>query len=84
MSERAVFNLLWDMWHELDDDDYKGFDENRNYGTIISRYAHIIDDRIENSGNSRSVTSLKLYDTKQLKDEIASRTHTKSKSKETM
>jgi hypothetical protein len=70
-SERAVFNLLWDMWHQLDD--YDGFKERITYGTIISHYAGVIEDRINNSGYSRSVDSLKLYTTAQLKAEIESR-----------
>lgn len=70
-EERAVFKLLWDMWNQLDNHD--GYGPGNSYGTIISRYASIIDDRIENSGNSRSVDSLKLYTTKQLKEEIESR-----------
>lgn len=69
MSERATFNLLWDMVNACEGKD------SRTQGTIISRYASMIDDRIENSGYSRSVDSLKLYDTKQLKEEIESRTN---------
>jgi hypothetical protein len=42
-------------------------------GTVISRYARMIDDRIENSGNSRSVDSLKLYTDEQLQEELDSR-----------
>lgn len=70
-KERATFNLLWDMWNALDDHD--GYGAGNNHGTIISRYASMIDDRINNSGNSRSVDSLKLYTTEQLQDEIDSR-----------
>lgn len=68
MSDRAVFKLLWDMVGEL-----RRYEGNRNAGTIISRYAGILDDRIENSGYSRSTQSLKLYDTKQLKEELEER-----------
>lgn len=64
-SERAVFNLLWDMYNEIE--------ANSQAGTIIGRYASIIDDRIKNSGHSRSVTSLKLYTTEQLEEELESR-----------
>jgi hypothetical protein len=64
-QERAVFNLLWDMYNKARDSDRPG--------TVISRYASMIDDRIENSGNSRSVDSLKLYTTEQLQEEIESR-----------
>lgn len=64
-KERAVFNLLWDMYNTA-----------RNAGSpgqVIGRYASMIDDRIENSGYSRSVDSLKLYTTEQLQDELDSR-----------
>lgn len=45
----------------------------RNAGSIISRYAGILDDRIENSGYSRSTQSLKLYSTEQLEAELKER-----------
>ena len=66
-KERAVFNLLWDMVNEIDGKD------GRTRGTIISRYAGVLDDRIDNSGYSRSVLSLKLYTTEQLQDELDER-----------
>jgi hypothetical protein len=66
-KERAVLNLLWDMVNKIQDANYD------NIGTIISRYASMIDDRIENSGNSRSVDSLRLYTSEQLQDELDSR-----------
>lgn len=66
-NERAVFNLLWDMANKIREDG------GMNTGTIIGRYASIIDDRIENSGNSRSVDSLKLYTYEQLQDELDER-----------
>ncbi len=69
MTERAVFKLLWDMQKEIDRNTSDG-----SSGTIISRYASMIDDRIENSGYSRSIDSLKLYTTEQLKNEIKERT----------
>ena len=65
MKERATFNLLWDMFNEAL--------ASGNTGTIIGRYAGIIDDRIENSGNSRSTQSLKLYTDEQLQDELDER-----------
>lgn len=69
-KERAVFNLLWDMFNKA---------RNANSpGQVISRYASIIDDRIKNSSNSRSVDSLKLYTTEQLTDEIESRDEDRS------
>lgn len=71
-QERAVFNLLWDMVNRIEEDDRSGR-ANSSKGTIISRYAGMIDDRIANSGYSRSVDSLKLYTTEQLHDEINSR-----------
>lgn len=73
MGERNVFGMLWKMYHELqaEDDNFEKMRDDR--GMIISRYAGIIDDRIENSGYSRSVDSLKLYDTKQLQEELNSR-----------
>lgn len=64
-KERAVFNLLWDMFNTAREAD--------SPGQVIGRYAGMIDDRIENSGYSRSVDSLKLYTTEQLQDEIDSR-----------
>lgn len=70
--ERAVFNLLWDMLNEIEED--RQGPGKSHTGTIIGRYASIIDDRIENSGNSRSVLSLRLYTAQQLKDELESRT----------
>jgi len=74
MTERATFNLLWDMVNAIDDD-RRSERVNNATGTIISRYAGMIDDRINNSGYSRSVDSLKLYTIKQLKEEIESRTN---------
>jgi hypothetical protein len=65
-KERAVFKLLWDMFNAAR--------ETNNPGQVISRFASIIDDRVENSGNSRSVDSLKLYSTEQLEQELADRT----------
>ena len=70
-TTKVAFNLLWDMWNVLDDHD--GYGNGNNYGTIISRYASIIDDRIENSGHSRSITSLKLFSDEQLQDELDER-----------
>lgn len=67
MKERATFNLLWDLVNLCEGE------ATNNQGSIVSRYAGMIDDRIENSGNSRSVDSLKLYTTEQLQDEIDSR-----------
>lgn len=64
-KERAVFNLLWDMYNTARDA--------TSAGQVIGRYASMIDDRIENSGNSRSVDSLKLYTEEQLQDELDSR-----------
>lgn len=70
-TQRSTYKLLWDLWNVLDD--HEGYGPGNNYGTIISRYAHIIDDRIENSGHSRAVESLKLYTTDQLEEELKSR-----------
>lgn len=64
-NERAVFSLLWDMFNTAKDAD--------SPGQVIGRYASMIDDRIENSGNSRSVDSLKLYTYQQLQDELDER-----------
>lgn len=70
-KERAVFNLLWDLVNEVEEaDTYRGRSQT---GTIISRYAGVIDDRINNSGHSRSTLSLKLYTDEQLKEELESR-----------
>ena len=66
-KERKTFNLLWDMANEIRNDG------GMNTGTIISRYAGIIDDRIENGGNSRSTESLKLYSDEQLQEELDDR-----------
>lgn len=75
-KERAVFNLLWDMVNEIEKADmYRGRSQT---GTIISRYAGIIDDRIKNSGHSRSTQSLKLYTDEQLQDELDERQATQS------
>lgn len=67
-KERRTFHLLWDMHNAIENDN-----SDHGTGTIISRYASILDDRIENSGYSRSVDSLKLYTTEQLQEEIDSR-----------
>ncbi len=67
-DKRPIFKLLWNMQNEIE-----GNRSERGTGTIISRYASIIDDRIENSGYSRSVDSLKLYTTEQLEQEIENR-----------
>lgn len=66
-KERATFSLLWQMAKEISQHGATAT------GTIIGRYAGIIDDRINNSGHSRSVDSLKLYSDQQLKDELARR-----------
>ena len=66
-KERATFQLLWNMIHAIDDTSAS------NAGTVIGRYAGMIDDRIENSGYSRSVDSLKMYTTEQLQAELDSR-----------
>lgn len=66
-DERAVFTMLWDMVNAIDMDGGKAI------GSIISRYANMIDDRINNSGFSRSVDSLKLYTYDQLQEELDSR-----------
>ena len=68
MGERAVFKLLWDMVNQIESDK-----SDQHMGTIIGRYASMIDDRIENSGHSRSVDSLKLYTYEQLQDELDER-----------
>jgi len=65
-KERAVFKLLWDMLNATQENP-------ESAGTIIGRYASIIDDRINNSGHSRSVDSLKLYTYDQLQDELDER-----------
>ena len=68
MSKRDTFKMLWKMLDEIRQD--KG---ERGSGTIISRYASIIDNRIENSGYSRSTDSLSLYTTEQLEEELEER-----------
>jgi len=75
-KDRNIFGLLWKMYHELKDEeeDYENSTRMRDdRGTIISRYASMLDDRIENSGYSRSVDSLKLYTDEQLQAELDSR-----------
>lgn len=70
-TNRATFKLLWDMWNALDD--HYGDSPGNSYGTIISRYASIIDDRINNSGYSRAVETLKMFTTEQLENELKER-----------
>ena len=65
-KERAVFKLLWDMVNATQESP-------ESAGTIIGRHASMIDDRINNSGHSRSVDSLKLYTYDQLQDELDER-----------
>lgn len=65
MSTRATFSMMWDMFNNATKSDSPGM--------VISRYASMIDDRLESSGNSRSVDSLKLYTTEQLQDELDER-----------
>lgn len=72
MSGRPIFKLLWDMVSEIKQDERSGRVKSST-GTIISNYAGVIDDRIENSGYSRSTKSLKLYTTEQLKEELEGR-----------
>ena len=67
-QERAVFDLLWSMVNKIQDTA-----DPLTIGTIIGRYASMIDDRIKNSGYSRSVDSLKLYTYEQLQDELDER-----------
>lgn len=67
MNERATFKLLWDMVNAI-----RGNDD-KTVGTIVSNYAGVIDDRIKDSGYSRSVKSLKLYTYDQLQDELDER-----------
>lgn len=70
-DSRNVFKLLWRMVNDIEQaDTYRGRSQT---GTIISRYAGMIDDRIENSGYSRSTDSLSFYTVKQLKEEIQRR-----------
>ena len=81
-SERNVFKMLWKMYHECRKDDEKreyGMAIRDNKGMIISRYASIIDDRIEGSNYCRSIDGLALYSTEQLKEELASRKNAKLK-----
>lgn len=71
MASRETFSMLWKMIDEVRE---QQFSPRRDAtGTIISRYARIIDDRINNSGHSRSVDSLKLYTYEQLQDELDER-----------
>lgn len=70
-DERDVFGLLWAMVRDVECEGHKN--NGLTAGTIIGRHARIIDDRIENSGYSRTTDSLKLYTIKQLKDEIKNR-----------
>lgn len=75
MKEISTFKFLWKLVHELEEAEGRpnfGGPGN-NYGTIISRYADMLDDRIENSGYSRSTDSLALYSDEQLKEELESR-----------
>lgn len=65
MNNHNTFQMLWDMYNAARYADRPG--------QVISRYASMIDDRIENSGNSRSVDSLKLYTDEQLQDELDGR-----------
>jgi hypothetical protein len=60
------------MYNEIVDD-LESARVKTSTGTIIARYADIFDDRLENSGNSRSTTSLALYSAEQLKKELKSR-----------
>lgn len=79
-KERNVFGMLWKMYHELrkEDEALEYGDRLRdNKGTIISRYAGIIDDRILNSGHSRNTDTLKLFTTEQLQAELDERKRTK-------
>ena len=71
MSSQNTFRLLWKMINEIENaGTYRGRPQT---GTIISRYASMIDDRIQNSGYSRSVDSLMLFDTDQLEEELERR-----------
>lgn len=66
-----TFKLLWKMHNEANNaEPYRGRDQT---GAVISRYAGIIDDRIENSGYSRNTDSLKLWTTEQLQEELTRR-----------
>lgn len=73
-NEPATFSLLWQMVNTIDEQRHDSHADAT--GTIIGRYASVIDDRIENSGHSRSTLSLKLYTTEQLKEELGGRDDT--------
>jgi ribosome-binding protein aMBF1 (putative translation factor) len=75
-KQRNTFNLLWDLIHDTEEE------SSQNIGTIVGRYASIIDDRIDNSGHSRVTVSLKLYTTEQLQAEIDSRSAQPTESEE--
>lgn len=70
---RDIFKYLWKMANELEKYDW----EDKPSGTIISRYASMINDRINNSGFSRSSDSLMLFDTWQLEEELKRRKESK-------
>lgn len=73
MHEIDTFRFLWKMVNEIWENEHRTYKGRPVTGTIVSRYAHILDDRLENSGHSRSVDSLTLYTNKQLKDELVER-----------
>ena len=72
MNTRSTFKMLWKMVDQIEEDK-QSERANTSTGTIISRFASIIDGRIDNSGHSRSVDSLKLYTTEQLNEELNQR-----------
>lgn len=75
MKEISTFRFLWKMVNELERHNWSegASGPGNNMGTIISRYASMLDDRLENSGYSRSTDSLALYSTRQLKEELEER-----------
>lgn len=62
---RNIFLLLWNLVEEAQKaDDVKA---------VVGKYSRVIDDRLENSEYSASTDGLKLYTTKQLREELKER-----------
>lgn len=68
-KEVNTFKYLWKLVNEVKRAEF----DDKPTGTIVGRYASMFDDRLENSGHSRSVDSLKLYSTEQLEEELKER-----------
>lgn len=73
-SDIPIFKMLWKMKHQIDDAEERYMGGRVDpVGSIISKYAGIIEDRLQNSGHCASSDGLMTYATYQLEEELERR-----------